>query len=180
MPLLHKGRNCSCRDEPRAAALQLWWCLDDEATIRQLEQRVATAIAGELVRLLTPGNARLGERPLAGRDIAILVRTHRQATLMRTALQRSGIGNVLYNMGSVYSSRMAEELLRLLLAVATPGRTVQVRSALSTLLLGVSAQALETADDATLDGWWQDFHRWHELWDQHGFMRMFPATVTRL
>ncbi len=167
-----QGAELQLEDAP-AAALQLWWCLDREATIRQLERRVATAIAGELVRLLTPGNARLGERPLVGRDIAILVRTHRQAALMRAALQRSGIGNVLYNMGSVYSSRMAEELLRLLLAVATPGRTDRVRSALSTLLLGVSAQTLEAADDATLDGWWQDFRRWHELWDQQGFMRMF-------
>ena len=46
-------------------------------------RQVASAVAAEIARLLQAGDAgraRIGERPLEGGDIAVLVRKHQQGT----------------------------------------------------------------------------------------------------
>lgn len=157
-----------------ATPMVLWWYHQPEITVRRLEQLVATAVADQIACLLAPNSgATLAGRPLGGAEIAVLVRRHSQGRLILDALRRVGVGGVLYGASSVFAGRMAEELLRVLCAVAEPDREDRARTALSTLLLGVNAAELLLLDDAGWNRWMRDFRRWQQLWRQRGFMLMF-------
>src|SRR5262249_55964196 len=112
--------------------------------------RAAEATAVEIARLLrlaAAGETRLpdaagGERALGGGDIAVLVRSHRQGRLVGAALARLGVASVQQAEDSVFTSREAEQLRRVLMAVAEPGRDDIVRAALGTELLGVTREEL--------------------------------------
>jgi exodeoxyribonuclease V beta subunit len=150
-------------------------------------RRAAEATAVEIARLLRladEGKTRLpavdgGERALEGGDIAVLVRSHRQGRLVGAALARLGVASVQQAEDSVFTSREADELRRVLTGVAEPGRDDVVRAALGTELLGVTGEALfalredDTGWGAELDA----FQRFHQVWREHGFARMFRELV---
>ncbi|WP_345793811.1 UvrD-helicase domain-containing protein [Thauera sp. JM12B12] len=137
-------------------------------------QRAALATAAEIARLLAAGaqgRVRIGDAPLAPADIAVLVRSHGQGARMRRALAAFGVGSVELSQASVYHTDDAEELERVLLAIAEPLRERRVKAALATAAMGRDAAALaRLAEDegallATLDA----FARWRELWLTRGF-----------
>jgi exodeoxyribonuclease V beta subunit len=171
---------------------RLWFLeRDDEKRLHpkaRAARRAADATAVEIARLLRladEGQIRLpaaggGERALEGGDIAVLVRSHRQGRLVGAALARLGVASVQQAEDSVFTSREADELRRVLMAVAEPGRDDMVRAALGTELLGVTGEALYALreDDA---GWAAEldaFQRFHQAWREHGFARMFRELVT--
>ena len=140
----------------------------------------ATATAAEianLLRLADAHRARLGDRDLEGSDIAVLVRSHRQGRLMGDALAGLGVPSVQQAEDSVFASPEAEQLRRVLLAVAEPGRDDIVRAALGTELLGMPGEELVRllAADAEWAARIETFHGYHRLWREHGFARMFRA-----
>ena len=116
--------------------------------------RAAAATAAEIAQLLARaarGDLRLGDRPVAAADIAVLVRSHAQGALVRQALARLNVVAVELSQASVFKSLEAEELQRVLAAVLQPQREPLVRAALATELLGWDAAAIQTlADDDTL------------------------------
>jgi len=125
-------------------------------------------------------------RPLTGRDIAVLVRTHRQAGLIRNALAMRGIHSVEQSQESVFASIEAAELEHVLRAIAEPGRERLVRTALATPLLGCAAETLLDLDDnkTAWEEWVRHFHAWHDKWCERGFFHvfcklMYEADVTR-
>src|SRR5262245_6277335 len=143
-------------------------------------RRAATATAAEiadLLRLAVDDRARLGDRALEGSDIAVLVRSHRQGRLMAEALARLGVPSVQQAEDSVFASPEAEQLRRVLLAVAEPGRDDIVRAALGTELLGMPGEELVRllAADAEWAARVETFHGYHRMWREHGFARMFRA-----
>ena len=95
----------------------------------------AEAVAAETVRLLSMP-AKLGDRPLAPSDIAILVRTHHEGRAVEEALRDVQVPTVRLVQESVYATEEAMELERILAAVAQPTREPLVRAALLTDLLG--------------------------------------------
>ncbi|EPZ17440.1 hypothetical protein M622_01330 [Thauera terpenica 58Eu] len=140
----------------------------------QALHRAAHASAAEIARLLTAGGAgtvRIGEQPLRPADIAVLVRSHSQGARMRRALAAFGVGSVELSQASVFHTEDAEQLQRVLLAIAEPLRERRVKAALATAAMGRDAAALarlvddEAALLATLDA----FVRWRELWLTRGF-----------
>lgn len=143
----------------------------------QAAQIAATWTAREIARLLGPGEsaARLGERALVGGDIAVLVRTHRQGRMIRDALAERGIYSVQRAQEDVFKTHEATELERLLRAVMEPQRDGLVFAALGTDLLGVSGDEIAglASDETQLGGYLEQFQVYHELWQAHGFMRMF-------
>ncbi len=158
-----------------AAALRLWRLPGDGALPRaQALQRAATASAAEIARLLqaaADGVLRIGGRALAPGDIAVLVRSHRQGSLMRRALAALGVGSVELAQLSVFHSEDAEELERVLLAIAEPTRAARVLAALSTGEMGRDAAALAAlaADERALPAVLERFAHWRELWLARGF-----------
>ena len=111
--------------KPDPAPFRLWFVDRREAgkPINKGDawEMLPTAVAGEIARLLqdgSDGRLRIGERPVAPGDIAVLVRAHRQARLVQQALRQRGIPSVLCSAGNLFESDEAGEILRFLKAVA--------------------------------------------------------------
>jgi exodeoxyribonuclease V beta subunit len=163
--------------EPDAAPLKLWF-LDrgeGEKAIGAGEgtRIVAEAVADEVAQLLNRGRerrARLGGRPLAPADVAVLVRSNRQAALVQEVLGARRVPSVLQSTGSLFESREAEEVFRCLRALAEPGREGRVKAALLTGLFGVGGDGLAEllADERAWTDRLQRFREYHELWLEEG------------
>ncbi|MDR3086694.1 MAG: UvrD-helicase domain-containing protein [Azoarcus sp.] len=143
----------------------------------EARNRAAAASAAEIARLLAAGRRNeicIGARGLMPTDVAVLVRTHREGGIMRRALAAKGVGSVELSQGSVFASSEAEELKRVLLAVADPARERLLKTALATMLMGWNASALEhlADDDNELVRQFERFAAWRENWLRHGFAFM--------
>lgn len=170
-------------DDP--APCRVWWLRTEgaERLVKREALRGATDVtADEIARLLhwsATGRARLGDRPLVGGDIAVLVSTHREGRLIRDALARRGVPCVQHALDSVFHTQEATELERVLWAVVTPGNGPRLRAALTTELLGVDAAALLALATNELE--WEArverFHQAHAEWRQHGFARMLRGLL---
>ncbi len=104
--------------------------------------------AREIASLLEQGRtgrARIGGENLAGGDIAVLVRTHREADQVRRELQRLNIASVSYSRDSVFGSREAEQVYRTLAAVLNINDESLVRNALAMEIFGLTAAELDAA-----------------------------------
>lgn len=119
-----------------------------------------------------------GQRtPLQGGDIAVLVASHREAASIAAELAARGVPSVRRGRDSVWHSEEAGELAAVLAAYAEPGREGVLRYALATRLLGRDALQLALCQDDQKA--WDDereaAERYHQLWQQQGFMRVFRA-----
>lgn len=115
--------------------------------------------------------------PLKGGDIAVLVASHRQASEVAAELAARGVPSVRRGKENVWHSEEATELAAVLAAYAEPGREGALRYALASRLLGRSAADLAACQDNAKA--WDDereaAERYHQLWQQQGFMRAFRA-----
>ncbi len=141
-------------------------------------QQAARATAAEIARLLNLGvrnQAHIGERPLAGGDIAVLVRSHWQGRLVRRHLLQLNVPSVRHADDSVFLSEEARQLEWLLAAVAEPGHEGRVRTALASDLFGLSGEALHQLheQEQAWSRWLEKFQDYRQLWHEHGFMRFF-------
>ncbi|WP_439886990.1 exodeoxyribonuclease V subunit beta [Pseudomonas sp. MBLB4123] len=170
--------------EEAEAPLALVW-LDDEylskgqagaLAARDTARRIAAVLSASGI-----GQAYFehsGERtPLKGGDIAVLVASHRQAAEVAAELAARGVPSVRRGKENVWHSEEAEALAAVLAAYAEPGREGALRYALASRLLGRSAAELAACqDDARAwDEEREAAERYHQLWQQQGFMRAFRA-----
>ena len=132
-------------------AFRVWMLPDGEAALtkRDAQQRAAHACATEIARLMRgarEGSVTVGEAPLAPADIAVLVRTHKQGSLVKRVLAMWGIGSVELAQASVFLTLDAQQLERVLAAIETPGDLRRLRAALASDWFGLDASALFTLD----------------------------------
>ena len=144
----------------------------------------AEATAAEIVRLLNlaqSGQARIGNRPLGGGNIAVLVRDHRQAGLISRTLLERGVHSVQNSQASVFETPQALELERVLLAVAKPGQEALLKAALMTDLLGFSANDIEvlSRDEQALGEQFAAFQNLHDAWQERGFAVLFRQLLSQ-
>lgn len=137
------------------------------------EAGIPRVVAKEIRELLS-SDARIGERPVTAADIAVLTRSNIQAFQVQDALRRLGIPSVVLGDESVFDSREADELAQVLAAVNEPTVTRLLKAALTTELLGVTAEQLACLDDdeRAWDAWVSDFREWNTLWAERGFLQM--------
>ncbi|HKY02625.1 MAG TPA: UvrD-helicase domain-containing protein, partial [Burkholderiales bacterium] len=172
--------------EIETASLQCWFMAregeEKQITKGRAHVLAAESAAEEIARLLTlsaQGRACMrgshGERRLAGRDIAVLVRKHSQASRVREALAARGVASVTYGQDSVYRSAEAVELTRVLRGIAEVSREDLLIAALGTELLGRGARALVALreDDAAWAGIVERFAGYHSIAQEQGFIRMW-------
>lgn len=146
------------------------------------------ATADEIVRLLELARrdaARIedaeGARPLCGGDIAVLVRSHRQGAAVREALAERGVASVQRGSASVFATAEAEELERILAAIAEPGREALIGAALATAMMGCTGEVLNTlhADEKRWEQIVESFREAHREWHESGFVRMLRGFIER-
>lgn len=116
------------------------------------------------------GRASIAGRPLQAGDIAVLVRSHGEATRIQQALGAAGIPAVAAGRRSLFATDEALELLTLLQALLDPGDDRRLRAALATVLVGEDAAAIAALEH---DGerhrrWQQQALDWRERWQRGG------------
>jgi exodeoxyribonuclease V beta subunit len=133
----------------------------------------------DLLNLADEGKATLGDRKLAARDIAVLVRTHREGTRMQLALRQVGVTSVTLSQDSVFLTEEAGELSQVLEAVADGADEALIRGAATTRLLGVplSELALLASDERRWDDLVERFQGYRERWRGRGFMNALQALL---
>ncbi len=163
------------------SALTLWQTSTSEAIgMPEYRATMAEVTASEIVRLLNAAHAGHtgfksvnGIKPLQPSDIAILVRTGKEAKVMREALAKRRTPSIyLSERDSIFASAEAADLLLWLNALANPRHEGKVRAALSTGTFGWSYVSL-TALAQNEPAWEQQLERflgYQQRWQQDGIL----------
>ncbi len=143
-------------------------------TKTRVEAELPARIARDIRALLGSG-VQLGNKALRPGDIAVLTRTNRQAAEMQVALSRISVPAVLVGDRSVFESAEATELALVMRALAEPGKSAAVRTALFMPCLGFDASMLVELErsDTLWEQWASRFARLHEVWKGRGFIHAF-------
>ncbi len=122
---------------------------------------LAGDVASEAVRILTSGSTIIERdatgapegprRPVGAGDIAVLVRSHRDAETVRDALHQLGVPAVVYGGAGVMSTDAASAWLVLLRALELPSAPSRLRAVAHGPFLGWTATDLADATDEALD-----------------------------
>ncbi len=144
----------------------------------KLSNLISQAVSEDIACLQESG-ASLGARSLCYGDMAVLVRTHRQAERIQSILRERGIRSVVQSDRSVFASEEARELQRFLQGVIDPRRDSLLKAALATTLIGFDAKRLFDLerDDPKRQAWLDRFANWREQWVNGCFMAMFRHFV---
>ena len=146
--------------------------------------RIEAYVVGEIGALLRgEAAARIrtegGDRPLAPGDIAILVRSHRQAASYQKALLQRGIPAVIASRQSIFATAECDDLLRLLQAVDEPGDLRLLKAAMTSSWFGLNGPQLQAIwqDEGAFDRWHMQFQVYHQLWRDQGLLPMLSALL---
>lgn len=116
-------------------------------------------------------------------DIAILVRTGKEAAAVRRELDRRGVASVyLSDKDSVFDSGEAQDLVHWLRAVAAPQDVRLVRAGLATRTLGLSLDELGwlASDDEAFDARSEQLRQLRTVWQIQGVLAMLRQTLHQL
>ena len=133
-----------------------------------LAARLAADEIAALLDLADQGRAKLAQQPVQGSDIAVLVRTAEQGRRVAWALHERHIASVEIGIENVIASREAEQLERLLWAIAKPQSPHRTRGALTADVLGLDAASLGALqdDDNAWNVWTERLADWLEEWER--------------
>ena len=186
VPALQKDQDVFEMDGKSEPPLHVWFLdagkVTEEGkkpiTKTKAYELIPGAVAAEISRLLNGGEnrkCRVDGRPLRAEDIAVLVRTNREARMMQDAFSLLNIPGVLYSTGYLFDSHEATEIERLLTGIAEPDNENLIRGALATDIMGVSGEKLDhlREDEAVWERRLLAFREYHDLWNKRGFIRMF-------
>jgi exodeoxyribonuclease V beta subunit len=159
---------------------------DTKTEVKPVATRtIVRAVAGEIARLLEPEHTTIslsGQiRPLKPGDIAVLVKTHKQADRIQEALVALSIPSVQQGSATIFETSEALDLLRILRAVSEPHREALVREALLTGSMGLSANQVSqyvesSGEDPEWESWLIRFQNLHTVAGSGGVV----ALVSRL
>ncbi len=173
------------------AALQLFFVDSDDdkpLTIGAMTDSAVTITADEIARLLnlaTQDKACLVDdqtgkkQALTGGDIAVLVPSHRQASLIQQALRQRGINSVQQGRDNVFDSAQAADLHTLILALAQPDHPQRLATVLAGPLFGLTATQIFTVnqDETIFANWSEQLLVLQQRWQHSGFMAMFRSLL---
>ena len=170
---------------PPRTAIQVRWIDDDAQILKKdtLRRRAADYCADEIAAALTEaaeGRLNYDGAPLQSGQIAVLVRTHNEGSLVSQALRARGVQSVLLHRESVFAAPEAQALAALIGFWLQPQRTEPLRFVLGGVLFRQSAAELYALnhDEAALLEWIHSAEAAALQWQQHGFyaaMQQFAA-----
>lgn len=185
-PVSANGRNEALwiAGEP-ASGMTLWRLETDEDTTADgsvpVYRRRMAGVAADRIRGLLDRSARgeagwrddEGAHPIQPSDIAVLVRTGKEATLIRDALRERGLASVyLSDRDNVLQTQEAGDILIWLQAMAEPESERRVRAAIGTASLAYDWATLEAifSDDARWEAALERFRAYADRWRRRGVM----------
>ncbi len=152
-----------------------------------VRHRFAERCAEKIVTWLNDAKAGFQETDAAferlrPKDIAILVRTGKEAAAMRRSLQRRGVASVyLSDKDSVFQSAEAKDLVHWLRGVANPQNAQLVRAAMAIRTMGLSLDKLGflATDDEAFDARHLQFRELQVVWQGQGVLAMLRQSLHR-
>jgi exodeoxyribonuclease V beta subunit len=145
---------------------------------------VAKDLAADIVRLLS-SDATI-PRKLVGDEervsvqpghIAVLVRTHRNAELVREALDAVRVPAVINGAGSVFGAPAAGDWLRLLEALERPTSPTRARTVALTSFFGWSAARVARAQESEWEQIHRRLHHWARILRTNGLAALTAAVT---
>jgi exodeoxyribonuclease V beta subunit len=155
---------------------------------RDAQAHLSALCAEQIVAWLGDPQARFsddenGDKPLQPKDIAVLVRTGKEAAAVRDALRVRGVASVyLSDRDSVFASDEAQDLCLWLRGVAEPQDMRRVRAALGTRTVGLSLAELYdlATQDELLDTRAEQMRELHQTWQSQGVLAMLRQSLHAL
>jgi exodeoxyribonuclease V beta subunit len=176
-------------DEPQAAMVYSSIESPDENgvkpwTSKKCLERLKACVVAEIGNLLHCASlvTDAGEkRRVAAGDIAILVRTNKQAEAFQEALALASIPSVMSSRRSVFTTKECRDLLLVAEAVSFPSDIRSLRSALSCKWFGMNGHSFyeQTQNEQIMEAWMERFHEYHRLWQEKGFLAMMNSLFVR-
>ena len=159
-----------------------------DATLRSARDALAhlsALCAEQIVAWLSDPQARFatpdkGDQPLQPKDIAVLVRTGKEAAAVRDALRARGVASVyLSDRDSVFASDEARDLCLWLRGVAEPQDMRRVRAALGSRTVGLSLAELYdlATQDELLDLRAEQMRELRMVWQGQGVLAMLRQSL---
>ncbi|CAA9472036.1 MAG: Exodeoxyribonuclease V beta chain [uncultured Solirubrobacteraceae bacterium] len=139
------------------------------ARLESAREHVARDVAADIVGLLD------SSAPLSPGDVAVLVRTNKNAARVRDALEAVDVPAVINGAGSVFGTEPAREWLRLLEAIERPAYPPRARSAALTLFLGWTTEEVAGADDDAWEAVHRRLHHWARVLRAKGVASLIEA-----
>jgi exodeoxyribonuclease V beta subunit len=152
------------RDDPSITLTRAGYASNGSA-----REHIAKDLAADLVELLSSAaeiehrsedGVTLNRERVRPGHVAVLVRTNRNAALIREALDRVDIPAVINGAGSVFGTPPAREWLRLLEAIERPTSPRRAHSAALTCFFGWTTEQLAAADEESWEPIHQRLHDW--------------------
>lgn len=144
---------------------------------------VGEDLAAEAARILNAGSTIVERdlegtdvgvaRPVTPRDLAVLVRSHRDAATARDALRRRGIPAVVHGGAGVMETPAAHEWLELLRAMSQPWSTARLHRVAHGPFVGWDAQQLANAKEEEWDELDERVHSWNASFRTRGIAGLF-------
>ncbi|MBV2189692.1 exodeoxyribonuclease V subunit beta [Providencia rettgeri] len=179
--LIHNGEETK--------ALTFWQLEEEGVSVSEYEQATASQCAVQIAQYLQGGlqgssyfDNKGTRTPVEASDITVLVRSRREAILIRDALNRLNIPSVFQsNRESVFSTPEARDLLWLLQAVLTPEKERVLRSALATGILGLTAKHIDDLnhDEKAWEKIVDEFARYAMVWQKRGVLPMLRMVMAQ-
>ncbi|MCX8649394.1 exodeoxyribonuclease V subunit beta [Gilliamella sp. B2776] len=172
-------------NKKEVSALTAYLLPESVSTNADYQQYMASCCAQQIVSLLSNSSVLSDnheQRPVMTSDIAILVRTGREAEIIQQKLAVSGVKSVyLSNHNSVFSSSEAKDVLCLLQAVLMPENESTLRLALMTSLFGQTMTELEqiTEDQDKWESLVEEFKQYQVIWLYYGVLVMLRRMMKR-
>lgn len=144
--------------------------------------RLQTFVLAEIKELLHHKTIVLadGEKQALGAgDIAILVRTHREAEAFQQTLALGNIPSVVSSRKTVFETRECQDLQNVLEAVAVPSDTALLRRALSCKWFGSDGPGFYALvhDEEKMERCLERFYIYHQLWKEKGVLAMMNNLI---
>ncbi|MGD9182416.1 MAG: exodeoxyribonuclease V subunit beta, partial [Desulfobacterales bacterium] len=177
------GDKPSIASKENNAPLRIWYLdsrdhSDNDKPISKSEatELIAGALAEEICRIATTES-----EPWRPGDMAVLVRTNRQAQLVKERLTAKGLPSVLYSTGNIFDSHEAMEVEKILLSISEPDNVAHLKAALAMDMMGTKGAGLlsEQLDTRQWESRLAAIREYFQVWQRFGFIRMFRMVLAR-
>ncbi len=167
------------RQEPSIDLTYNGFAATDSARAHIARDLAADAVAllssGARIEHRTPDGEPTRHEPICPRHIAVLVRTHATAELVRHELNAANVPAVINGGGSVFATRSARDWLALLEAIERPASPVRARTAALTPFLGWRAERIAIAREEDWEEVHRRLHRWSRILRDRGVAALLEA-----